>query len=225
MEIVQGLHAVRLLGSKGYLIVERELTLIDAGLRGSTPLLRWYLSRIGRQVSDITRIVCTHGHPDHIGGVHEIAALSGAEVLMHPADTARLRETRLRDVVQRPVADQRPVAGQLVAALTRAPADPRSLTHGEVLPALGGLEVVHTPGHTPGSVCLYARRYRLLIVGDVLQVIRGRISLPSHLFTEDMVAARRSIASLAEMDVETICFAHYPTWNGGVRDALRAIAA
>ncbi len=222
MEIVEGLHAVRLLGSKGYLIVDRELTLIDAGLRGSTPLLRWYLSRIGRQLTDITRIICTHGHPDHIGGVHEIAALSGAEVLMHPADTARLRETRLRDLVQRPVPGH---AGQLVAALTRAPVDPRPLTHGEVLPALGGLEVIHTPGHTPGSVCLYARRHRLLIVGDVLQVIRGRISLPSHLFTEDMVAARGSIARLAEMDVETICFAHFPTWNGGVRDALRAIAA
>jgi glyoxylase-like metal-dependent hydrolase (beta-lactamase superfamily II) len=225
MEIVEGLHAVRLLGSKGYLIVDRELTLIDAGLRGSTPLLRWYLSRIGRSLGDITRIVCTHGHPDHIGGVHEIAALTGAEVLMHPADTARLRETRLRDVVQRPVGAQRPVAGQLVAALTRAPSDPRPLAHGDVFPALGGLEIVHTPGHTPGSVCLYAREHRLLIVGDVLQVIRGRISLPSHLFTEDMAAARRSIGRLAELDVETICFAHFPAWHGDVRDALRAIAA
>jgi glyoxylase-like metal-dependent hydrolase (beta-lactamase superfamily II) len=224
MEIVPGLHAVRLLGSKGYLVVDHELTLIDAGLRGSTPLLRWYLSRIGRQLSEITRIVCTHGHPDHIGGVHEIAALTGAEVLMHPADTARLRETRLRDVMQRPAMGPL-VAGQLVAALTRAPADPRPLAHGEVLPALGGLEVVHTPGHTPGSVCLYAREHRLLIVGDVLQVIRGRISLPSHLFTEDMAAARRSIAELAELDVDTICFAHFPAWNGGVRDALLAIAA
>jgi len=224
MEIVPGLHAVRLLGSKGYLVVDGELTLIDAGLRGSTPLLRWYLSRIGRQLSDITRIVCTHGHPDHIGGVHEIAALTGAEVLMHPADTARLRETRLRDVMQRPAAGQL-VAGQLVAAMTRAPSDPRALANGEVLPALGGLQVVHTPGHTPGSVCLYAPAHRLLIVGDVLQVIRGKISLPSHLFTEDMAAARRSIAGLAELDIETICFAHFPTWNGGVRDALRAIAA
>lgn len=225
MEIVPGLHAVRLLGSKGYLVVDDELTLVDAGLRGSTPLLRWYLSRIGRQLTDITRIVCTHGHPDHIGGVHEIAALSGAQVLMHPADTSRLRETRLRDVMPRPDRAPRPVAGQLVAAFTRAPADPRPLAHGDVIPALGGLEVIHTPGHTPGSVCLYAREHRLLIVGDVLQVIRGRISLPSHLFTEDMDAARRSIGALAELDVDTICFAHFPAWSGGVRDALRAIAA
>jgi glyoxylase-like metal-dependent hydrolase (beta-lactamase superfamily II) len=83
---------------------------------------------------------------------------------------------------------------------------------------------VHTPGHTPGSVCLYSRAHRLLIVGDVLQVIRGQVSLPSSVFTEDMALARRSIARLAELDVDTICFAHYPTWREGGAAALRALS-
>jgi len=217
MEIVPGLHSLRLLGSKAFLVVEDEITLVDAGLQGSGPLLRRYVEGIGRSVKDIARIVCTHGHPDHIGGVREIAAMTGAEVLMHAADGERLR-IGMREALR----ELRPSA--IVAALTRGPEDAKPLEDGAVIPALGGLEVVHTPGHTPGSVCLYAPAHRLLIVGDVLQVIRGRVSLPSHVFTEDMALARRSIARLAELEVDTICFAHYPTWRQGGREALRALA-
>lgn len=217
-EIVPGLRSVRLLGSKAFLVVEDEITLIDAGLRGSGTLLRRYLGGVGRSPRDIARIVCTHGHPDHIGGVREIAAMSGAEVLMHQADVQRLR-MNMRDALR----ELRPWA--FVAAVTKGPEDAKPLADGTVLPGLGGLEVVHTPGHTPGSVCLYSRAHRLLIAGDVLQVIGGRVSLPSIVFTEDMALARRSIARLAELDVATICFAHYPTWREGGGEALRDLAA
>jgi len=217
MEIVPGLHSVRLLGSTAFLVVESELTLIDAGLRGSGAVLRRYLDQMGRSPREITRVVCTHGHPDHIGGVREIAALTGAEVLMHPADVERLRIG-----VREALIGLRPSA--IVALLTTGPEDAKPLWDGMVLPALGGLEAVHTPGHTPGSVCLYSRTQRLLVVGDVLQVIRGQLSLPSHVFTEDMAEARRSIARLAELDVDKICFAHYPAWREGGGEALRELA-
>lgn len=217
MEIVPGLRSVRLLGSKAYLVVEDEITLIDAGLRGSGPILRRYLEGLGRSPRDVTRIVCTHGHPDHIGGVREIAAMTGAEVLMHPADVDRLKMD-----MKQALRHLRPWA--FVAAVTTGPEDAKPLVDRSVIPALGGLEVVHTPGHTPGSVCLWSRAHRLLIVGDVLQVVRGDLTPPSIVFTEDMSLARRSIARLAELDVSTICFAHYPTWRDGGGEALRALA-
>jgi glyoxylase-like metal-dependent hydrolase (beta-lactamase superfamily II) len=217
LEIVPRVHALRVIGAKAHLIVEDEITLIDAGHRGSGRLVQRYLERIGRSQRDITRIVCTHGHPDHIGGVAEIAAASGAAIYIHPSDAARLR-IGLRDVLANPV------PGQVLAFLTRPLIDPRPLLDGEVLPALGGLDVVHTPGHTPGSVCLYAPGLRLLFSGDLLQLRHGRLVGPHHVFSDDLAEARRSVARLAELDVETICFAHYPPLRGGAREALRDLA-
>lgn len=219
MEVAPNVHAVRVIGANAFVIVEDELTLIDAGHRGSMRLVAPYLRRIGRDIREITRIVCTHGHPDHIGGVHEIQHATGARVHMHPADMERLR-IRLREVFQ-----GRPAPGALIAYLTRAPADATAVNDGDVLPALGGLRIVHTPGHTPGSICLYSPERRLVIVGDILQRLRGRVTLPNYIFTDDMDLARHSIARLAELEVDTILFSHYPALREGARDVLRSLAS
>jgi glyoxylase-like metal-dependent hydrolase (beta-lactamase superfamily II) len=88
---------------------------------------------------------------------------------------------------------------------------------------LGGLRVIHAPGHTPGSVCLFAERDRLLFCGDALwRDDRGSLRPPNPYWSEDLRAARDSVAKLEPLSVDTILFAHRPPLARAAR-ALREL--
>jgi glyoxylase-like metal-dependent hydrolase (beta-lactamase superfamily II) len=160
------------------------------------------LQGLGRTMSQVRRVICTHGHPDHAGGARALADL-GIEILIHPADGANT-EVGLGSALRHPS------RGRFFAAMTPPLPSFTPLGDGDVLPVLGGLEVIHTPGHTPGSVCLYARQRGLLFVGDVLQRRFGRISAASGLYSDDAATARSSVQRLVGLDVKTLIFSHYP---------------
>jgi glyoxylase-like metal-dependent hydrolase (beta-lactamase superfamily II) len=217
MEIASGVHAVPLIGATGHVIIEDRLTLIDAGLPGSGRRLAGYLARVGRSIDDLDRIVCTHGHPDHIGGVRELAR-DGVDVYLHPADEPAL-QVSLREALMRPT------RGKLFGYAARTPHRTLPMADGDVLPVLGGLEVIHTPGHTPGSICLYARRDGLLFVGDALEVRLGKVTFASPLFSDDLATARQSVKRMAERDVNTIVFGHDKPWRADANGLLAGLAA
>jgi glyoxylase-like metal-dependent hydrolase (beta-lactamase superfamily II) len=167
-------------------------------------------------MDELARVICTHGHPDHAGGARELA-LAGVAVLIHPADAARL-STTWRDALRHPS------RGGIFAAMTPEPPATVPIEDGDVLPILGGLEVVHTPGHTPGSVCLYGRRDRILFVGDTLQRRFGTVTFASTLYSDDIGTARRSVQRLALLDVDTVVFSHFPPLTEGASETLAALA-
>ena len=223
MEIAPGVHQVRMLGADAFLIAEERLTLIDAGMIGSRLMLERYLRRIGRRMDELDRIVCTHGHPDHIGGLSELVKdRDDIEVHLHPDDLTGLQRSLREAIAPTEASGER--RGRLIQYLTRPPATPTPMKDGEILPLLGGLRVVHTPGHTPGSVCLYAPDLRLLFTGDVLQVIRGRLTYAHAFFSHDYAGARASVERLAALDVDTIALSHYPPWRDRPTATLRALA-
>ncbi len=216
-EVAPGVHAIQLLRVKAHAIIDGgEVSLIDTGYAGSLPRIERALADIGRTIGQVRRVICTHGHPDHAGGARALADL-GVEVLIHPADAANL-DIGFSDVVRHPT------RGRFFAAMTPPLPTFTPLRGGDVLPILGGLEVMHTPGHTPGSVCLYARRHGLLFVGDVLQRRFGKVSFASGLYSDDAAAAQKSVQRLAELDVKMIVFSHYAPLQEGAAETLATLA-
>lgn len=212
MEIAPGVHRIRrLLGSDMHLIAEERLTVIDPGMIGARRALVRYLGSIGRSLDELGRVILTHGHFDHVDGTDELVrGRRDVEVLMHGDDIAGLRRTLGEALAAPSLALRR---GNLIQYLTRLPMGARPVVDGDVLPVLGGLEVIHTPGHTPGSICLFARRHRLLFTGDMLEVVRGSLAHANAICSHDVGQAHAGIARLCELDVETIALAHYPAWR------------
>jgi len=207
---------VQLTRGKADLVVEPSASRIDCGYAGDAGRISAALGAHGLGVRDLARVVITHGHPDHAGSARELAA-AGVPILIHLADAANLRTT-WRDVLAKPS------RGRVFAAMTPEPLGVVPIEDGQILPMLGGLQVVHTPGHTPGSVCLYGARDRVLFVGDSLQRRFGRVSFASGLYSDDHAAARRSVKRMAQLDVETIVFSHFAALEEGAAGVLARLA-
>lgn len=146
-----------------YLLAEEgssDAVIVDPG---EAPAL--FLETAERQGLTIREIWLTHGHIDHVSGVGAIKAATGAPISMHPADLPLYRN----------LAQQ---AGWFGLELDDPPPIDHELSHGQTL-TLGttSFEVRHTPGHSPGSVCLIGAGS--VIGGDVLfQGSVGRVDLP-----------------------------------------------
>ncbi|MCX6023852.1 MAG: MBL fold metallo-hydrolase, partial [Chloroflexi bacterium] len=199
---------------------DSDLTLLDTGAAGSAGVILRGLPRLGLSPEHLKMIVLSHHHPDHTGGLALLAAHLGAEVAAHPLDIPNISGVspglgRWGDLRRR--------VGMLGFA-RRVPVS-RALEDGDRLPFAPWFRVLHTPGHTAGSITLYDDERRLAIIGDAMNHRWGVLSGPSWLFTADRAAAWRSIARLAELDPATIAFAHFPPITERAGERLRALVS
>ena len=223
-EVAPKVHRVTALGADVYLVLGDLVTIIDAGFKGSGYLILQYLRSQGVAPEQVRYLFVTHYHLDHIGGLPYLRANCGGAVGAHELEAPYVAgRYPFPNPFVHPVLAQ--VTHPVIPALEpRAVPVDVSFSDGDTFDVLGRMEIIHTPGHTPGSVSFYFRDIGLIIVGDALNCYWGRLGLPSRLFSVDMVQAKESIQKLALLDVETICFSHFPPIRSQASAKLCAFA-
>ena len=233
MQIAKGLHRIGSDTVNSYLVVDGDgVTIIDAGLPRYWRLLGRELAQLGRTLDDVRALILTHGDTDHIGFAGRLSREKGVPAYVFPTDADR---AHLK--VKKPNSGWGPVkVGPLVGFLWYSalegglkipPAgDLLPAEDGQVLDVPGKPRIIHTPGHTPGSVAVHVTAVDALFVGDemttrnVLTGVKGPKPAP---FTLDPAQAMTSLDRISDVDATWMLPGHGPAWNGGVSEAVRLI--
>jgi len=208
VEIIPNVYQITLRLVNIILIAEEELTLIDTGFRGSAPQIIDFIHRLGRSPEEITLIILTHNHLDHAGGLAELKRFTRAKVVLHKADITTDESQLPYPRVIRKLLHIPPFSLFRPLVYVKPNEVDIPVEGGEVLSPLGGLKVIHTPGHTPGSISLFSPKKRLLIVGDALNKRYPNIRLPPKMVSTDLAQAIDSVKRIAQLDFDIICFGH-----------------
>jgi hydroxyacylglutathione hydrolase len=194
-----------------FLVAGKEACLIDAGVAATTGPLLAMVSETGRNPGEVSTLVLTHSHPDHLGGALAIQRVTECIVAAHPSERAWIEDPALQ-------ARERPVPG--FSALVGGPVTvDRLLADGDRV-GIGEdryLTVVHTPGHSPGSISLFLGDEGVLFTGDAIPV-KGE--LPVY---DDPITSLLSIGRFEEIREVKILLSSWDSPKTG-SDVRRAMA-
>jgi glyoxylase-like metal-dependent hydrolase (beta-lactamase superfamily II) len=156
------------------------VVLVDTGTPGSGEAIAGVLARVGATWTDVTDIVLTHKHFDHVAGLTESVELASRAIVWAGA----------QDAPEIPM-----IGGRAV----------RPLTEGD---RVGDLRVLHTPGHTPGHVSLLHEGASILFIGDLVGSADGTLAFGPAAFTADPALSRMSLRRMADLETDRILFSH-----------------
>lgn len=209
-------------GSNIYVITSDGLTLVDCGFPMDLAVIYLGLKLLGAAPRDIDLVIATHYHGDHTGTAAGLKRRHGLHVAMHEKDAPYAAGDTLQDTTE-------------VAFLTllfytalwplfryRHFQPDRYLEEGEVIDLLGGLRVLHTPGHSRGSICLYAERRGALFSGDLIRNERGVVEGPPPHYTPDRAAACRSLLRVSQLDFDVLLPGHGKVILSGAGERFRS---
>jgi len=234
------IHQVKTRFSNSYVIEESDqLLVIDVALRCDGWVLRFVEEQLGRTVSDISLVVCTHDDPDHIGGVHALARAAGAQMgiphaskrphlkfLNNPLGSAYKFATGFREAF-------RPRSREMYNNRDRLkryehvpnhhlnnPVNHRfvvpehRLKHNNLLNGFPNWSVLHTPGHSWDSICFFHEQTRSLVTGDTVLGSGKKGHLVHPAIYDNPGDLQKTLIRLQQLDPRTVYPGHGSIFDG-----------
>lgn len=215
---------IEMMGSNGAMIHPtvfhdgEHAVLVDAGMPGQLESLKAALAKADLSLKNVDAVIFTHQDIDHIGGIRELLASveKPIEVYAHAEDQPYIQgeKTLIKMTPERAqqMLTRIPEAfrAQAQAMFSNPPSAKvtKTVEDGEVLDMFGGIEVIYTPGHTPGHISLYHRPSKTLVTGDALVSQEGKIHGPNPQVTANMEQAVESAKKFAKYDIQQVVCYH-----------------
>lgn len=181
-------------GHFAYLIIGEEPVLIDTGFPGKSKQIIEEITQLGIKCRDIAHILLTHHDIDHIGNAKALQLATGAQLWASKEDLPYIQGKRNREGIKR-----------IVQAIIRVdnPRVDSTFTAGQ---KIASVEIIPTPGHTPGHVSFLYED--VLFVGDLVRTNKGKLKKFPSLGTWNKAIMDMSLQQIKSYNFEWICPAH-----------------
>jgi glyoxylase-like metal-dependent hydrolase (beta-lactamase superfamily II) len=224
MEIIEGIHRVdqasnNIAHSNVYLVIqEKKILVIDTGTSGNAKKIVAYIQKIGHQVSEVSTIILTHYHMDHVGSAKELKDLTLAKVAAHLEDSDFIAE-------KKPFPKPKNILCRVVSSSIKPkPVEVDILLKDE--DRIENLTVIFVPGHSPGSIALFDEQRKALFAGDTLRFDGIKITGAPKQFTWDYDKEKESIEKMSKLDFDIMLPGHGEVLkanaSGAVKEFLKA---
>jgi glyoxylase-like metal-dependent hydrolase (beta-lactamase superfamily II) len=193
--------------------------LVDTGYPGLLPRIRQAFADISVPFEKLSKVIITHHDIDHMGSLRAVIneVNSEVEIIAHQEERPYIQgelpplKMSSKSNVQLdslPEEQRRKIQAAFESFKNLTAKVDRTITDGEELPFCSGITVIHTPGHSPGHICLYLNQCKTLLAGDALFVEDGKLIVAPDSLNMDTRLAAASLNKLIQYDIEKIICCH-----------------